>query len=44
MTTVLIVSKTKMANGVCVGGINEYTGELIRLHNERGGNLKEDAP
>ena len=31
MTTVLIVSKTKMANGVCVGGINEYTGELIRL-------------
>lgn len=44
MTKVLIVSKTKMANGVCVGGINEQTGELIRLHNERGGNLKDDVP
>ena len=44
MTTVLIVSKTKMANGVCVGGINEQSGELIRLHNERGGNLTIDAP
>ena len=44
MTTVLIVSKTKMANGVCVGGINEQSGELIRLHNERGGNLTADAP
>lgn len=44
MATVLIVSKTKMANGVCVGGINEQTGELIRLHNERGGNLSADAP
>lgn len=44
MTTVLIVSKTKMANGVCVGGINEQSEELIRLHNERGGNLTTDAP
>lgn len=44
MTTVLIVSKTKMANGVCIGGINEQSGELIRLHNERGGNLTTDAP
>lgn len=44
MSTVLIVSKTKMANGVCVGGINEQNGELIRLHNERGGNLSTDAP
>lgn len=44
MATVLIVSKTKMANGVCVGGINEQNGELIRLHNERGGNLTADAP
>ncbi|WP_288856448.1 hypothetical protein [uncultured Bacteroides sp.] len=44
MATVLIVSKTKMANGVCVGGINEQNGELIRLHNERGGNLTADVP
>lgn len=44
MATVLIVSKTKMANGVCVGGINEQSGELIRLHNERGGNLTADTP
>ena len=44
MATVLIVSKTKMASGVCVGGINEQSGELIRLHNERGGNLTIDAP
>ncbi len=44
MATVLIVSKTKMACGVCVGGINEQSGELIRLHNERGGNLAADAP
>lgn len=44
ITTVLIVSKTQMRNGVCVGGINESTGELIRLHNERGGNLTADVP
>lgn len=44
MATVLIVSRTQMANGVCVGGINEKTGELIRLHNDKGGNLKSDAP
>ena len=44
MATVLIVSRTQMANGICVGGINEDTGELIRLHNEKGGNLKSDAP
>ena len=44
MATVLIVSRTQMANGICVGGINEDTGELIRLHNEKGGNFKSDAP
>lgn len=44
MAKVLIVSKTQMRNGVCVGGINERTGELIRLHNDRGGNLGTDAP
>lgn len=44
MATVLIVSKTQMSNGVCVGGIMESTCELIRLHNERGGNLSQDAP
>lgn len=44
MDTILIVSKTKMQNGVCVGGINEDTCELIRLHNNNGGNLRADAP
>ena len=44
MSTILIVSKTRMKNGVCVGGIDESTGELIRLHNARGGNLTHDAP
>lgn len=44
MATVLIVSKTKMGNTVCVGGIHEEFGELIRLHNERGGNLSPDVP
>lgn len=43
-TVVLIVSKTRMSNGVCVGGIIEITGEFIRLHNEHGGNLQSDAP
>lgn len=44
MAKVLIVSRTKMKNGVCVGGIIESTCEIIRLHNERGGNLSSDAP
>lgn len=44
MSTILIVSKTQMKNGVCVGGIDEGTCELIRLHNEHGGNLSFDAP
>jgi hypothetical protein len=44
MSIVLIVSKTQMQHGVCVGAINQENGELIRLHNERGGNLSEDAP
>lgn len=44
MDTILIVSRTQMRNGVCVGGINERTGELVRIHNERGGNLPADAP
>lgn len=44
MATVLIVSKTQMKNGVCVGGINEDTHELIRIHNDHGGNLAADAP
>ncbi|MCH5302779.1 MAG: hypothetical protein J1E77_08055 [Prevotella sp.] len=44
ITTVLIVSKTQMSNGICVGGIDENSGELVRIHNENGGNLKQDAP
>lgn len=44
MVTVLIVSRTQMTNGVCVGAIIESTNELIRIHNERGGNLTSDAP
>ncbi|MGP1623901.1 dual OB domain-containing protein [Bacteroides heparinolyticus] len=44
MAVVLIVSKTQMKSGVCVGGINEDTNEFIRIHNERGGHLPFDAP
>lgn len=33
-----------MANGICVGGINMDTNELIRIHNNRGGNLTSAAP
>lgn len=44
MAIVLIVSRTQMANGICVGGINEDTNKLIRIHNDRGGNLTFDAP
>lgn len=41
---VLIVSRTRMKNGVCCGGMNLSNGEFIRLHNERGGNLTANAP
>jgi hypothetical protein len=41
---VLIVSRTRMRNGVCCGGLNLQNGEFVRLHNERGGNLSVDAP
>lgn len=44
LTTVLIISKTQMRSGICVGAIDESSCELIRIHNERGGNLSEDAP
>lgn len=44
MSVVLIVSRTQMKNGVCVGAIVENTGELVRLHNDRGANLPTDAP
>lgn len=41
---VLIVSRTRMRNGVCCGGLNLQNGEFVRLHNDRGGNLSPDAP
>ena len=44
MSVVLVVSRTQMANGVCVGAIDENTGELVRLYNDRGANLPADAP
>ncbi|PNP92360.1 hypothetical protein BFS16_11025 [Hoylesella timonensis] len=44
MAEVLIVSRTRMKNGVCCGGIDLETGEFIRIHNECGGNLSFDAP
>lgn len=44
MAIVLIVSRTQMANGICVGGINEDTCKLIRIHDDRGRNLALDAP
>lgn len=41
---VLIVSRTKMKNGVCCGGLNLTTGEFIRLHDQWGRNLTSQAP
>lgn len=44
MAIVLIVSKTQMRNGICIGGIDESNCELIRLHDSHGANLKPDVP
>ena len=44
MNKVLIVSRTRMTNGICVGGINIDNNTFVRLHDERGGNLSTDAP
>lgn len=44
MARILIVSKTRMKHGVCVGGINEDNLELVRLHDAMGGNLGFDVP
>lgn len=41
---VLIVSRTRMRNGVCCGGVNLKTGEFIRLHDHWGRNLTPEAP
>lgn len=41
---VLIVSRTRMRNGVCCGGINLSNGEFIRLHDHFGRNLAVSAP
>ena len=41
---VLIVSRTRMKNGVCCGGIDLANGEFIRLHDHWGKNLMESAP
>lgn len=44
MGRVLIVSRTKMRNNVCVGGIDIDKRKFVRLHTEHGANLPEDAP
>ena len=41
---ILIVSRTKMKNGVCCGGLNLMTGEFIRIHDCWGRNLTQQAP
>ena len=41
---VLIVSRTRMKNGVCCGGIDLANGEFIRLHDHWGKNLTESVP
>ena len=41
---VLIVSRTRMNNGVCCGGIDLTNGEFIRLHDHWGKNLTDSAP
>jgi len=43
MTTVLIVSRTKMKNGICVGGIDVNTNKSVRVLDANGHSLK-DAP
>lgn len=44
MSQILVVSRTRMNNGVCCGAIDMNSKEFIRLHNERGGRLPFDAP
>lgn len=44
MAEVVIVSRTKMKNGVCCGGVSLSTGQYIRIHDSRGRNLSGDAP
>ena len=44
MSRILIVSRTRMQHGVCVGGLNVDDKTFVRLHNEHGGNLPSDAP
>jgi hypothetical protein len=39
----LIVSRTKMKKGVCVGAIDLENGRFLRLKDEYGGNLLDDA-
>ncbi len=41
---VLIVSRTRMKNGVCCGGIDLANGEFVRLHDHWGKNLTDSAP
>ena len=41
---VLIVSRTRMKNGVCCGGLDLQSVEFIRLHDHWGKNLTESAP
>lgn len=44
MGKVLIVSRTRMRNGVCVGGISIEECNFVRLHTETGANLSDVAP
>lgn len=44
MGKVLIVSRTKMRSGICVGGIDIDKKKFVRLHTDHGANLSEEAP
>ena len=44
MEKIVVVSRTRMRNGVCCGAINISTGEFVRMHNANGGNLPSNAP
>lgn len=44
MATVLIVSRTQMKNGICVGGIDVDTNEFVRILDEDGKILSKAAP
>ncbi len=44
MSRIVVVARTKMKSGVCCGALDLDTLEFLRIHNERGAHLTDDAP